>query len=1000
MSIQTYIQEAIKLSDYRKLVHKNIENFEKSRYDDWFGGSKIYRVFIPLDFQSQDPIYKEVNRTLKKYGYEIFNWNTGLAKEVSSNKQMRIGKLLQSKDETTVLLKFNERFKGKVGASEDEYLVVISRHPYDIAGQSFDRAWSSCKDLQTGSNSKYICPEIEEGALVAYVIKKSDKESPIPKTVASVSGIPNKIIDLLVSRFSWFKEWVDEQFIRVKQEDEDFGSRSYYAVGRLFLKKESTQERIKEEDFTLYNNVLVKGRIVEKETTISKDPVRNPIARNLIVPIISDDDDNDIMLYRIPTIYGQHVTGFAHTVDKWLEEKQGDYDTDDYYVDTDKIYNNDFSSQIKIDKKKREPLTMILDEQGSAAYYLSDNFEEYQYYNRPQEEDEYEDNIDPTFEISNYDRLLKCGYEIFKENYNSEYWDGRDRLSNFISFFDDDDAGENGLEAINNWIETLNTKFTENYAEDDEDKPDKEDYTNIKDYEYKLEQWGKKTLTDFKTDFEDELAYTEAIIDNVSETKIGGTKLNTNFAWEEFESNIGGFVGGRNNSDEQLEFKLESVLVNGILLTEEEQDDMFKSIFVEVTQDDDLKDDNLFMVNVKYEYIHEIEHRQESIDFVFNPKKLSDENDDQIKLITNHESLEVAMDVIYSDEVYSQIIEQISRMGYKEEVIPSRKLQEDTLKLKKYLKETTQLEQNSLDKPIYPTQEGIDNFWKWFGDSKIKDSKGRPLVVYHGTDKDFNSFDLIKTGNKDQGFLSQGFYFTADSETADAYSEYWEKQIGDDGYTPNTMICYLKIENPYIWTRDESTIGNRKAAINKRKILIAQGYDGVVYHIDDYGYGGPMEFQEIVAFYPEQIKSAIGNNGNFNPLAKNITEELDDTIEQTEPDLNDDSEPNIESPIEQEEIPQQSTCRIYTFDRKIINEQLKLLSQSTYKSLPINTIRELLKTYNIEFENDVKLLGFDGNVDISLTVDECSISNSDLILYWSRNEKDQSFNFNAYLSNK
>src|SRR5690606_13508847 len=40
-----------------------------------------------------------------------------------------------------------------------------------------------------------------------------------------------------------------------------------------------------------------------------------------------------------------------------------------------------------------------------------------------------------------------------------------------------------------------------------------------------------------------------------------------------------------------------------------------------------------------------------------------------------------------------------------------------------------------------------------------------------------------------------------------------------------------------------------------RDVLIERGYDGIV----------DMRSGEIVAFRPEQIKSAIGNNGNFDP---------------------------------------------------------------------------------------------------------------------------------------
>ncbi len=40
---------------------------------------------------------------------------------------------------------------------------------------------------------------------------------------------------------------------------------------------------------------------------------------------------------------------------------------------------------------------------------------------------------------------------------------------------------------------------------------------------------------------------------------------------------------------------------------------------------------------------------------------------------------------------------------------------------------------NNEGKDIFPTEEGIRNFWRWFGDSDVVDEQGRPIVYYHGT---------------------------------------------------------------------------------------------------------------------------------------------------------------------------------------------------------------------------------------------------------------------------
>lgn len=55
-----------------------------------------------------------------------------------------------------------------------------------------------------------------------------------------------------------------------------------------------------------------------------------------------------------------------------------------------------------------------------------------------------------------------------------------------------------------------------------------------------------------------------------------------------------------------------------------------------------------------------------------------------------------------------------------------------------------------------------ENFKKWFGDSKVVDENGEPLVVYHGTTHVFNEFDRKKLGNT-EGHYGKVFYFT-DSE--------------------------------------------------------------------------------------------------------------------------------------------------------------------------------------------------------------------------------------------
>lgn len=84
---------------------------------------------------------------------------------------------------------------------------------------------------------------------------------------------------------------------------------------------------------------------------------------------------------------------------------------------------------------------------------------------------------------------------------------------------------------------------------------------------------------------------------------------------------------------------------------------------------------------------------------------------------------------------------------------------------------------NSLGQLIHPTVEGIRNFWNWFGDSKVVDSQGRPLVVYHGTPA--KSIEQFSGGE-----TAYGIFFAPDYHTASYYA---------NDKSPNIYSVYLKV---------------------------------------------------------------------------------------------------------------------------------------------------------------------------------------------------------------
>lgn len=139
----------------------------------------------------------------------------------------------------------------------------------------------------------------------------------------------------------------------------------------------------------------------------------------------------------------------------------------------------------------------------------------------------------------------------------------------------------------------------------------------------------------------------------------------------------------------------------------------------------------------------------------------------------------------------------------------------------------------------------------YFKDSKVRDSSGKLLPVYHGTKDDFTVFKHGHMNRKDSGYLGDGFYFTDSLDSANSYSK-WKK--GND-YNSHTMEVYLNITNPLVlehnqWaTADlQDFLGldlltddqkfdfkvNQEISNKLTEEVQKRGYDGIIYHNDFY----------------------------------------------------------------------------------------------------------------------------------------------------------------------
>lgn len=199
-----------------------------------------------------------------------------------------------------------------------------------------------------------------------------------------------------------------------------------------------------------------------------------------------------------------------------------------------------------------------------------------------------------------------------------------------------------------------------------------------------------------------------------------------------------------------------------------------------------------------------------------------------------------------------------------------------------------------------PTTEA---FRKWFGNSKVVDDNGDPLVVYHGTLNDFSVFELgpksNRVGNPD------GYYFSPSARDASEYTE--KRTFNDDAKTIDVeqklggrvMPVFLSIQNPFVkgskvnsamyaqfekelradnenlgedWIQSKlNEFGSRKESsfiglfpnisfpsAAKTRVLEAGGYDGFT------------DGRHWVAIKPTQVKSATGNRGTYDPTNPDI----------------------------------------------------------------------------------------------------------------------------------
>ena len=229
------ILSALKPSQYRAYYKEWKKNGDTLRevYDDLFGGKVRVYIRLRIDFPQYQQLYKkDIKESVKaaRFSINIENYAylyftaigkkeeakailqfqrsnfanirdkvndpsffdycpnyllTGKYKFRTEEREISIGKILGQ-------VKSRGLCNGRKGVSEEQLrydittfnqrsneagkdlLLVISRHPYDIAGMSTGRGWRSCMNIDDGSMRHFVMSSMMGGVLIAYLCKKKD----------------------------------------------------------------------------------------------------------------------------------------------------------------------------------------------------------------------------------------------------------------------------------------------------------------------------------------------------------------------------------------------------------------------------------------------------------------------------------------------------------------------------------------------------------------------------------------------------------------------------------------------------------------------------------------------------------------------------------------------------------------------------------------------------------------------------------------------------------
>jgi hypothetical protein len=361
------LQEAISLKNAKKKkLSKKYSGAYTKALNEIFGDKNRLFLDLNIDYSNiEHELMRKIDAVLDKESYTVRSMKSyidGIAYKykyaedgtyvVDTKNPVKIGKLLQKyepdgKIEVTTRVngkKTTKKIPGKpllhefkndpIRAANGKFAVVISRHPYDLAGASTDRSWTSCMDLgferinypkskkNEGSNKKFVSKDIDEGSLIAYVV-------PANELYKGPNGETKTKLEKPLSR------------ITMKPHSSNKGD--VYSIGTMYGNKYPEFEKMVEEWISKnLNNKLTGGEAIYRNRNLYSDGDKgvnfefntgNELADEIFKEKLSWNNENELDNLISFTTSGDQVMEFEMRIEFDFEENfiKKDFKELDYF---------------------------------------------------------------------------------------------------------------------------------------------------------------------------------------------------------------------------------------------------------------------------------------------------------------------------------------------------------------------------------------------------------------------------------------------------------------------------------------------------------------------------------------------------------------------------------------------------------------------------------------------------------------------------------------------